>query len=96
MTMKIKPIDMIWIILMAITVMNALLAETSSTSASIIILVALSTAFKGQMVVDHFMGLKGANRHFRFWMNAYFVIIPALIVLVYLFPEPIAQMTSLR
>lgn len=94
--LRLKTIDMIWLILMAITIMNAMLAETSNPGAAVIVLVALSVAFKGQMVVDHFMGLKGANRHFRFWMNAYFVVIPALIIFVYLFPEPIVQWTSLR
>jgi len=91
-----KSLDIIWLLLMGITVMNAFIAENTTASAAITILVAISVAYKGRMVVDHFMGLKGANRHIRNWMNAYFYVIPAMIVFVYVFPETLAQWTSLR
>ncbi len=55
-------LDYIWLLLMAITIMNAMLAESSNAGAAITILVAISVGFKGHMVIDHFMGLKGAKR----------------------------------
>lgn len=89
-------LDWVWLLLMGITVMNAFIAENSGTGAAITILVAISVAYKGRMVVDHFMGLKGANKHLRNWMNAYFYVIPAMIVLVYIFPETLAEWTRLK
>jgi len=91
-----KTLDIIWLTLMAITIINAMIAESTTTGAAITILVAISVAFKGKMVVDHFMGLKGANNYLRSWMNAYFYVIPAMFVIVYIFPETIAQWTSLN
>ncbi len=90
-----KKLNIIWLILMAITVMNAMIAESASTGVAITILIAVSVSFKGHMVIDHFMALKGANRYLRNLMNAYFYIIPTLIIITYLFPESIARWTSL-
>ena len=91
-----RKLNIIWLLLMLITVMNALIAESSQTGTAITVLIALSVAFKGHMVVDHFMGLKGANRYLRSLMNAYFYVIPAITIIVYLFPETVAQWTSLQ
>ncbi len=93
---KEKKLNIIWLILMAITVMNAMIAESENTGVAITILIAVSVSFKGHMVVDHFMGLKGANHYIRSWMNAYFYVIPSMMVIVYVFPEFIAQLTRLN
>jgi len=53
-------------------------------------------AIKGRIIVDHFMELKNAHRVLRTLMQVYFYVIPALIILVYLFPEKIAQWTTLQ
>jgi len=50
---------------------------------------------KGRMIVDHFMELKTANLLLRRLMRIYFYVIPTLIVLVYLFPEQLANLTRL-
>ncbi|MFK5986999.1 MAG: cytochrome C oxidase subunit IV family protein [Pseudomonadota bacterium] len=92
---KEKTLDLIWILLMAITIMNAMLAESSSSGAAVTILVAVSVGFKGHMVIDHFMGLKESNRYLRNSMNVYFYVIPTMMVIIYIFPETIAQWTSL-
>lgn len=89
-------LNIIWLILMAITVMNAMIAESTHTGMAITVLIAVSVSFKGHMIVDHFMGLKGANRYLRNCMNAYFYVLPSMIVIVYIFPDAIAQLTSLQ
>ena len=91
-----RTLGAIWLLLMAITVINALIAETADANLFITLLVAASVALKGRLVVDHFMGLRDANRHMRFWMNAYFYVIPALIVIVDAFPDTIANLTRLN
>ncbi|MEW8126870.1 MAG: cytochrome C oxidase subunit IV family protein, partial [Candidatus Thiodiazotropha endolucinida] len=61
-----------------------------------ILVITLTVAYKGRMIVDHFMELKDANRLLRNSMRIYFYVIPAMIVLVYLFPDLIARLTTLQ
>lgn len=81
---------------MAITVGNVLIAENVEPSLFIIIFVAISLTFKGWMVVGHFVELKNANPKIKAWMNAYFYVIPLMIIVVHAFPEWLATVTSLR
>ncbi len=90
-----RNINLIWLLLMGITINNAIIAETADTTLFITIIIASATAFKGYMVVDHFMELRTANRLIRNMMRAYFYVIPLLIVLVHAFPAQIARMTQL-
>lgn len=96
MTLPIRRIDTVWLLLMAITIGNAVITETVEPSLLIIVVVAISLAFKGWMVVGHFMELKNANAKIRAWMNAYFIVIPLLVIIIHAFPEWIASMTTLR
>ena len=92
---RLTSIEYLWLLLMAITLGNAVIAESADTNFIVTLLIAVSVAFKGRMVVDHFMELKNANRHIRKAMRLYFYIIPALFVLVYLFPKQLVRMTTL-
>lgn len=87
--LKRLPIDIIWILLMAITVGTAALAERADSGLPVTLAVAGTVAFKGRMVVDRFMEMLNANRWLRDAMRIYFYVIPVMIVLVYLFPEVI-------
>ena len=91
-----KTINYIWIVLMLLTIGSALIAESADPSKLITIVIALSIAFKGRMVLDRFMELRNANRYIRASMNIYFYVIPLMIVVVHLFPEAIAELTKLN
>ena len=67
--------------LIAITLFNTFLGEQFSSTTLATILIALTVTYKGFMVIDHFMELKGANKNLRFLMRLYFVIFPSLIIL---------------
>ena len=56
----------------------------------------LTLAFKGRMVVDRFMELIDANRYIRNAIQVYFYVIPAMIVLVYLFLDVVVRITTLN
>ena len=90
-----KKIDALWVLLMLITLLNALIAETAEPSLIITLLIATAVAIKGRVVVDHFMELKSAHPLIRISMQVYFYVIPAMMILVYLFPETIARWTQL-
>ncbi len=66
--------------LIAITLFNTFLGEKFSSATLVCILIALTVTYKGFVVIDHFMELKGANKNLRFLMKLYFVIFPSLII----------------
>ncbi|PKH85295.1 cytochrome C oxidase subunit IV family protein [Colwellia sp. Bg11-28] len=66
--------------LIVITLLNTFLGEKFSSTALVSILIAITVTYKGFIVIDHFMELKGANKNLRFLMRLYFVIFPSLII----------------
>jgi len=66
--------------LITITLFNTILGEKFASTTLVTILIAITVTYKGFMVIDHFMELKGANKNLRFLMRLYFVIFPSLII----------------
>ncbi len=90
-----RSVDFIWLVLMVLTLLSAAVAESPEQGLLLILVIALTVAVKGRLIVDRFMELRNANRYLRNSMRIYFYVIPLLIVLVYLFPELIKRLTSL-
>ena len=95
MNKSIKLINSLWLVLIALTLFSAYMAESGTSGFNSIAIMALVLAIKGRIIVDYFMELKHANKVVRTLMQVYFYVIPALIILVYLFPEFIARWTTL-
>ena len=91
-----KLVNVLWIVLMLVTLVNAVVAESGSPGLLLTLIVAVVIGFKGRMVVDHFMELKSAHPLIRISMQVYFFVIPGMFLLFYLFPEQIAELTKLR
>ena len=92
---SIKLINLLWLTLIVLTLFSAFMAEQGRSDLSSISIMALVLAIKGRIIVDYFMELKHAHIVLRTLMQVYFYVIPALIILVYLFPEQIAKWTTL-
>lgn len=90
-----KRINYLWLFLIALTLFSAFMAERDTPGFSSIAIMALVLAIKGRIIVDHFMELKHSHKILCTLMQVYFYVIPALIILVYLFPEQIAKWTTL-
>lgn len=90
-----KLIDLLWLLLVALTLGGSLLGETAEPGLAVTLVISLTMAFKGRMVIDHFMELKTANRTLRGLMRAYFYVLPLLVVLTSLFGERLARLTTL-
>ena len=88
-------IDTLWVVLIALTLLSAYMAERADTSFISVSIMAVVLAVKGRIIVDHFMELKKAHIVLRTLMRTYFYVIPSLIIIVYLFPEQIAKWTML-
>lgn len=93
--LKDASIDLIWVILMLLTLVSATIAESAQTGLLVTIIIAASVAFKGRMVVDRFMELVNANCYLRNAMRIYFYVIPLMIVLAHAFPDAVASITAL-
>lgn len=91
----IKLINTLWLILIVLTLFSAYMAEQAKPEFNSVAIMALVLAIKGRIIVDYFMELKESHVVLRTLMQVYFYVIPALIILVYLFPEQIAKWTAL-
>lgn len=91
----IQLINTLWIVLVALTLFSAYMAEQDKPGLASILIMSLVLAIKGRIIVDHFMELKDSHVVLRTLMRVYFYVIPALIILVYFFPEQIAKWTVL-
>ncbi|QBG36085.1 cytochrome C oxidase subunit IV family protein [Litorilituus sediminis] len=93
--MQLNKLDITWLILITITMANALVAETAEPHLIITAIICFSIAYKGRRIIDYFMELNQANKTIRVLMHSYFYIFPALIFLTDAFAEQLAQLTSL-
>lgn len=91
----IKLINYLWILLILLTLFSAYMAERAPPGLNSIVIMAVVLAIKGRIIVDYFMELKESHIILRTLMRLYFFVIPAMIILVYLYPEQIAKWTAL-
>ena len=77
---KFGKLEVLWLTLISITLFNTSLAENFSSTLIVSTIIALTTMFKGMMVIDHFMELKEGNKVLRWMMRTYFFVFPMLII----------------
>jgi hypothetical protein len=90
-----KLLDRLWLLLVALTLGGAWIGEAVEPGLAVTLIISLTMAFKGRIVVDHFMELKTANRTLRSLMRGFFYVLPAVNVLTILFGDWLARMTTL-
>lgn len=90
-----KLLDALWLLLIILTLAGTLIGESADPGLGITLVICLTMAFKGRMVIDHFMELNHANHKVRNMMRAYFYVLPALTVLTSLFGDWLARLTTL-
>ncbi|WP_250655905.1 cytochrome C oxidase subunit IV family protein [Alkalimarinus coralli] len=90
-----RHLDVYWLLLIAMTLISAAIAEKAEPSLLITIVIAAMIVIKARLVIDHFMELKSASPYIYHLMNAYFYLFPLMAVLVWLFPETLAEWTRL-
>lgn len=90
-----KHLNVYWLLLIAMTLTSAAIAEKAEPSLLITIVIAVMIVIKARLVIIHFMELKSASPYIYHLMNAYFYLFPLMAVLVWLFPETLAEWTRL-
>lgn len=88
-------INVLWLLLVALTLGGALIGEAAEPGIAVTLVISLTMALKGRVIIDHFMELKTANRRIRNLMRAYFYVLPLMTLLTYLFGDWIARLTTL-
>lgn len=90
-----RHLNIVWVILMVLTLLAALIAERADPSLAITIVISIVVIIKAQLVIDYFMELTEANKYIYYAMCLYFYLFPLLTIVVWVFPETIAYWTSL-
>jgi len=90
-----KKLDLVWFALMTMTLASAFIAESAEPGLLVTMAIAATVMVKGRLVINRFMELHNAHAYVRFSMNFYFYVLPILILVVYLFPEFIADLTRM-
>ena len=84
-----------WLLLFALTMLGALLAETGHAGWSLSIAVAAAILVKGGLVIDRYMEMSSARISFRRIMYVFAVVIALLVLLTQGFGEVIRQLTTI-
>ncbi|MCU7801160.1 MAG: cytochrome C oxidase subunit IV family protein [gamma proteobacterium symbiont of Lucinoma myriamae] len=91
-----KRINLFWIILVALTLFATFIAEAATPSNFIVLVICLTITIKGRLVIDEFMGLREAKPIIRYTIHSYFILLPVFISLSVIFPELLAQLTTIK
>jgi hypothetical protein len=87
--------EKIWLLLVALTGAGAWLAETGHSSWLLAFVVAGLIAFKGRLVIDHYMEMTGANTRIRRVLYAFITIVPLLVLLSHGWSDVLRRLTTI-
>ena len=90
-----RHLDILWVCLMVLTIINAAIAEQAEPSFLVTLVICSIIVLKARLVIDYFMELKSASPYIYHLMNAYFYVFPVLALLVWLFPEQLVELIQL-
>ncbi len=72
-------LTIIWIILILLTLSTAYVGYLELSGLSIVGFVLLTITVKGQLIIDHFMGLRNVRGFWRLAMLGFVFVIPGII-----------------
>lgn len=72
-------LGVIWLILVALTLSTAYAGYMQLSGLVIVAFLLLTVTIKGQLIIDHYMGLKNVRGFWRLAMLAFVYVIPAII-----------------
>jgi len=75
---------LVWLLLMSMTFMMFILAQNGVGQKTLVIIMLLTAWFKGQLIIDHFMGLRRVAVLWRMIISIWLVFILSVILSVYI------------
>lgn len=88
--------ERIWLLLLALTLAGAWLAETGHAGWPLTLVVAGLIAFKGRMVIDHYMEITGAHPRIRAVLHGFVTLVPLLVIFSHGWGDVIRRLTTLN
>jgi hypothetical protein len=88
--------ERVWLLLIGLTLAGAWFAETGHAGWPLTLLVAGLIAFKGRMVIDHYMEMTQANAHIRHVLYAFATLIPLLVIVSHGWGDLLRRLTTLN
>ncbi|MFN6961183.1 MAG: cytochrome C oxidase subunit IV family protein [Rhodocyclaceae bacterium] len=85
-----------WLLLVALTLAGAWLAETGRAGWPLTLTVAGLIAVKGRMVIDRYMEITGANPRIRAVLHGFVTLVPLMVVFSHGWGDVIAHLTTLH
>ncbi len=93
--MRIPHAERVWLLLVTLTLAAAWLAERGRPGWPVTLCVAGLIAFKGRMVIDHYMEMTQANSRIRHLLYAFVIVVPLLVVISHGWGDLIRRLTTL-
>lgn len=87
--------EKIWLLLVGLTATGAWLAETGHSSWTLACVVAGLIAFKGRMVIDHYMEMTSANTRIRRVLYVFITIVPLLVLVSHGWSDVLRRLTTI-
>lgn len=87
--------ERIWLLLVALTLAGAWLAETGRAGWPLALVVAGLIAVKGRLVIDRYMEITGAHPRIRAVLHGFVVLVPLLVVLSQGWGDALKRWTTL-
>jgi len=81
-----KTVKTIWIILVILTIFAYLLGYLKLINSSLVAILLITTFIKGELVIDHFMGLKAVKLKYRLIPIIWLGTVISLIAVAYYLP----------
>lgn len=77
-------VTVIWITLISLTLTMYIIAKDGFEKQHLAILILAASWFKGQMIIDHFMGLRRVRVLWRLIISAWLLLVLSVVFSVYL------------
>jgi hypothetical protein len=87
--------EKIWLLLVGLTAAGAWLAETGHAGWPLALVVAGLIAFKGRLVIDHYMEMNSANTRIRRVLYLFVTIVPLLVLLSHGWSDVLRRITTI-
>jgi cytochrome c oxidase subunit IV len=82
-----RPCTLVWLLLLTLTVATYAAAQLGLQGKGLILGVLALAIIKGQLVVDHFMGLRRVGSFWRPLLGSYLLLVGGLIATAFLLPQ---------
>lgn len=89
-------INFFWFILVTLTLFTTFIAESATPGNITVLIICLTISIKGRFIIDEFMGLREAIPIIRYTIHSYFILLPIFIALTIIFPELLADLTTIK